>query len=121
MKLILTTQQVSDHARSTMFKLSATGLVAYRKQAVVIPLLDGHNVSLQAGEHLYSSPRADQAIYYTHLEAGFPTFDVPKSWHSYAENPDYKLTVYSYIPTSLVTETINDIGICPSFFISKYL
>lgn len=67
---------------------------------------DGATVSVQAGRWHYCTPRLDNSLY-THVEAGFPEGDVPKSWKHYAEDKDnLSGTVYPYIPYSLIYEFI---------------
>tara|TARA_R110002153_G_scaffold217590_1_gene370102 strand:- start:2525 stop:2854 length:330 start_codon:yes stop_codon:yes gene_type:complete len=71
---------------------------------------NGDTLSVQAGNHSYSTPRKN--LYsgkYSHTEVGFPTIKPPKSWEDYCEDLDKPLnTVYSYVPIELVVEFINN-------------
>lgn len=46
---------------------------------------DGFTISVQAGEYLYSSPRTNSAIAYSHVECGFPSERPPAEWGEYSE------------------------------------
>ncbi len=62
---------------------------------------DGYEVSIQAGEHKYSLPRADNAVY-LELELGFPS-EADYLIERYAENPrEPTNTVYGYVPVDTV-------------------
>ena len=62
---------------------------------------DGFSVSIQAGEHKYSLPRADDAVY-LEVELGFPS--APDNLiHPYAEDGENPTdTVYAYVPVDTV-------------------
>lgn len=101
-------KQLIKYVGSTAYQLGTKKL---RKSASVITLMDGTTLSVQAGKHLYSTPREDFAEF-THVEVGFPTFVPPKEWMEYAEDSDNpKDTVYGYIPIKMVLSYINKIGV----------
>lgn len=64
---------------------------------------DGFEMSVQAGESNYCSPRIDNAEKYTEVEVGYPTLPEPllARW---AENPNFLTgTVYGYVPSTVVS------------------
>lgn len=67
---------------------------------------DGFNISIQAGRHLYSTPREDGGEPYSAFEVGYPSRPVP-SLMEYAEDPsEPKKTVYPYVPLLTIMELI---------------
>ena len=71
---------------------------------------DGFNVSIQAGEPWYCSPRIDDASEYTHVELGFPS-EEDELIESYAEDPENLCdTVYGWVPVETVNELISKHG-----------
>lgn len=71
---------------------------------------DGFTVSIQAGSHLYCSPRVDGAESYDEVELGFPSA-ADELIMVYAEDPeDPTETVYGYTPVSLVDELMEKHG-----------
>ena len=70
---------------------------------------DGFEMSVQAGQSLYSEPR-DDADSYEEVEAGFPS-EEESLLTSYAENEDNPCgTVYGYVPCSIIDEVIEKHG-----------
>jgi hypothetical protein len=73
---------------------------------------DGFNVSVQAGELLYSTPREDHGPW-SHVEVGYPS-ERPEpwaDWEGYAEEADRPTTtVYGYVPLELVEALIASHG-----------
>tara|TARA_B100000242_G_C42907188_1_gene420677 strand:+ start:483 stop:776 length:294 start_codon:yes stop_codon:yes gene_type:complete len=66
---------------------------------------DGFNVSIQAGEGLYCTPRNNKGPY-SHLELGMPSHP-EELIIGYAEDPDRPTdTVYAYVPSTVVWELI---------------
>ena len=75
---------------------------------------DGTELSVQASQFHYCTPRITGAEKYTAVEVGFPTSKPPESWRDYCESSDFDNrwndTVYAYIPVSLVEEYIQAHG-----------
>ena len=70
---------------------------------------DGFEMSVQAGQSLYSEPR-DVADHYEEAEVGFPTTE-ESLLTSYAENEDHLCgTVYGYVPCTIIDEVIEKHG-----------
>lgn len=70
---------------------------------------DGFNLSVQAGETLYCTPRQRRGPW-TEVEIGFPSERV-ESFMPYAEEPENPTdTVYGYVPIELVLEAIAEHG-----------
>lgn len=70
---------------------------------------DGTTLSVQAGEHMYCTPRDNKGPY-SSVEVGYPSAAPPEIWQQYAEEPDRPTdTVYAYVPIELV-----------SFFIARH-
>lgn len=64
---------------------------------------DGTTLSVQAGRNLYSTPRDDDAVFYSHVEVGFPSSTPPNFWEEFAEEwATPTETVYAYIPVEHV-------------------
>lgn len=70
---------------------------------------DGYNVSIQASEYHYCTPRLTQD-YYREVELGFPSKE-DELINIYAETDfDYTKTVYGYVPIGIVEELIEKHG-----------
>ena len=70
---------------------------------------DGFEMSVQAGQSLYSEPR-DVVNSYEEAEVGFPSTE-ESLLTSYAENEDNLCgTVYGYVPCSIIDEVIEKHG-----------
>ena len=64
---------------------------------------DGFEMSVQAHQSAYCSPRIDNAEKYTSVEVGFPSEEEPVLT-DFAEEPDNPTgTVYGYVPVQIVT------------------
>ena len=88
-----------------------TAMVISRNPHVIC--VDGFEMSVQAGENLYSSPKA-LSDNYTDVEIGYPS-KPEELLFDYAENrgddePDYTNTVYPYVPVELVDKVITKHG-----------
>jgi len=118
--ITLTLQQLSDYAAGSIGVRTAGK--QFRNTSPALVLMDGTDLSVQAGEYLYSEPREDFATLYTAVEVGFPTFDVPLEWLEYAEDSNNPTgTVYPYIPIEMVLKYINAVGIDPSKFPENFI
>ena len=107
-KKTFTLDQFIKYVSGTAYTIKG---ITLRKNSERVRLVDGTSVSVQAGAYLYSTPRKDFAQF-THVEVGYPNFEPPKSWESYAEDTlDYKDTIYPYLPIGLVLDYINSVGI----------
>ena len=70
---------------------------------------DGYKVSIQAGNGLYSCPRAN-VVEYTAVELGFPNM-ADDLIMKYAEDPDEPTgTVYGYVPVEVVQQLMDKHG-----------
>lgn len=71
-----------------------------------IECADGFSFSVQAGRHLYSTPREDlKDGAYTHVEVGFPS-GKSRRLAAHGGGPD----VWGYVPIKLVLTVINEHG-----------
>ena len=71
---------------------------------------DGFSMSVQAGSHLYCTPRIDLSSgNYSAVEVGFPS-EPEELIFEYAECEDYTQTVYGYVPVELVEKVIEKHG-----------
>ena len=67
---------------------------------------DGFEMSIQAHQTAYCSPRIDNAEKYTSVEIGFPNKREPMIME-YCDEPSTPLnTVYGYVPVQTVTNVI---------------
>ena len=67
---------------------------------------DGFEMSVQAHQTAYCSPRIDNAEKYTSVEIGFPS-EVEPMLMEYCDEPGAPLdTVYGYVPVQTVTNVI---------------
>ncbi len=92
----------------------------YRKVKKIIPGMtsshcphvvcnDGFEMSVQAGQSLYSEPK-DDADHYEEAEVGFPS-EEEHLIASYAEDGEAHCdTVYGYVPCSVIDEVIEKHG-----------
>ena len=70
---------------------------------------DGFEMSVQAGQSLYSEPR-DVADHYEEAEVGFPSTE-ESLLTSYAEDEENLCgTVYGYVPCSIIDKVIEKHG-----------
>ena len=70
---------------------------------------DGFDVSIQAGEMHYCTPRLD-CDNYEEVEIGFPS-DVVPEWMEYAETPeDPTGSVYGYVPVEIIDAVLEQHG-----------
>ena len=71
---------------------------------------DGFEISIQASEGHYCSPRVDGDVIYTKVELGYPNME-DELIVEYAEDPD-KLTdtVYGWVPVDIVNKLIEKHG-----------
>ena len=74
---------------------------ATRNQRVICA--DGFEMSVQAHQSAYCSPRIDNAEKYTSVEIGFPSEREPMLI-DFADEPSHPTeTVYGYVPVQIVT------------------
>ena len=67
---------------------------------------DGFEMSVQAHQTAYCSPRIDNAEKYTSVEIGFPS-EVEPMLMEYCDEPGIPLnTVYGYVPVQTVTNVL---------------
>jgi hypothetical protein len=57
---------------------------------------DGFNVSVQASECHYCTPRKNAGPY-SNVECGYPS-ELPTAWEAWADEPDTTITLFAYIP-----------------------
>ena len=82
---------------------------SYRKPAQRIICADGLNISIQASEQHYCTPRNDEGPYTT-VEVGFPSYTVDELI-PYAEDSEHPTdTVYAQVPVEVVLQVINSRG-----------
>lgn len=74
-------------------------------------LADGTELSIQASDYHYASPRKKlHYSQYTHFEIGFPNREIPEIL-AYAEQPECPTdTVYGYVPKEIIEEFISKAG-----------
>lgn len=71
---------------------------------------DGFEMSVQASNVHYCSPRVDNATHYTTVEVAFPTA-LEDELIYYAEDRRYPMkTVYGYVPVELVEKIVTKHG-----------
>ena len=92
----------------------------YRKVKKIIPGMtssytphvickDGFQMSVQAGQSLYSKPR-DVADYYEEAEIGFPSEEESLLVNYCEDETNPCGTVYSYVPVNLIDKIIEKHG-----------
>jgi len=67
---------------------------------------DGFRVSVQASHGHYCTPRVDNAVFYTHVELGYPSKETPE-WYEYAEDYTqltFMQSVYHWIKTKILKQ-----------------
>ncbi len=67
---------------------------------------DGFEMSVQAHQTAYCSPRMDNAEKYTSVEVGFPSEREPMLMQYCEEVNDPTGTVYGYVPVQVVTNVL---------------
>src|SRR3990172_4400625 len=90
--------------------LSVKGFNPKRTQFVdSLVCADGFTMSVQAGEHLYSTPRSNVQLYHE-VEVGFPS-KKEKTLMPYAEDSTRSTdTVYGYVPVEIVNAIVDAHG-----------
>lgn len=75
---------------------------------------DGFHISVQAHYGAYCSPRVNDAPFYSHVECGFPSAQVPElaQWKDGDKVSDATDTesVYGYVPVGVVADLLNKHG-----------
>ena len=78
-----------------------------------IVCVDGFEMSVQVGAHLYSEPKK-VAKRYSAVEIGFPSDHEPliEKWaeNLFEDSPDFTDTVYSYVPVKVVNQVLKKHG-----------
>jgi len=64
---------------------------------------DGFEMSVQASEHNYCSPRSSNAQSYDAVEVGFPSYYEELLAPYASDKEDYTGTVYGWVPTNVIT------------------
>lgn len=71
---------------------------------------DGFNISVQANEYAYCTPRKNKAWPYERVELGYPS-DIDELIDlEYAECPGTTDTIYAYVPIEIVNKLIEKHG-----------
>ena len=87
-----------------------TNKLGYQEVRPRINCKDGFSMSVQAGDCIYSTPRANlKSGHYTEVEIGFPS-EKEELISRYAESRDYTNTVYPYVPVEIVEKVIEKHG-----------
>lgn len=84
----------------------------YRDPIKAIQCTDGFEISVQASEYSYCSPRVTQDIEYHQFECGFPNAPVPElnKWKDGGDEVDDKETVYGYVPVEVIVKLVESHG-----------
>ena len=67
---------------------------------------DGFNMSVQAHDGAYCSPRENNAEKYKEVEVGFPSAEEPLLMDYCEDRNDPTGTIYAYVPVGVVTNVI---------------
>lgn len=67
---------------------------------------DGFNMSVQAHDGAYCSPRENNAEKYKEVEVGFPSAEEPLLMDYCEDRDDPTGTIYAYVPVGVVTNVI---------------
>jgi len=79
--------------------------MSFKRNKIVV-CADGFNMSVQAHDGAYCSPRMDHATRYTEVEVGFPS-EKEEMLMEYVEDHSRPTeTVYAYVPAFLVATVI---------------
>lgn len=102
---------INEHLRATHKMRDIAGRESrWQDQAPRIHCADGFNLSVQASETHYSSPRENGAYPYHLVEVGYPSGEIPEIME-WCEDPAKPTdTVYGYVPTNIVNEVIHAHG-----------
>ena len=93
-------------------KITRIHTIGYEYQEIRprVKCADGFEVSVQASEHHYCSPRTNGADCYESVELGFPSMEESELM-KYAEDPsDPTGTVYGWVPVEVVNQIIDKHG-----------
>jgi hypothetical protein len=75
---------------------------------------DGFYISVQGHRGGYSSPRANDADYYSHVECGYPSAPVPELAEYKDGDRENRASdtesVYGYVPVNVVADLLNAHG-----------
>ena len=71
---------------------------------------DGFEMSVQASNVHYCSPRIDNADYYSEVEVGYPTVSEEELLYYAEDRTRPTETVYGYVPVELVDKIISKHG-----------
>lgn len=84
----------------------------YRAPIARILCRDGFNISVQASEFAYCTPRVTADIEYTKFECGFPSSAVPelREWKDGDDKDDDTVSVYGFVPVEVIVALIEKHG-----------
>ena len=74
-----------------------------------IECVDGFNISVQASEGHYCSPRENKAWAYNSVELGYPS-EMDDLISDFAEDSETTETVFGYVPIDIVNKLIEKHG-----------
>jgi hypothetical protein len=100
---------VNEHLTSTYKRLETSGYV-YQGIRKKFKCADGFEVSIQASDGHYCTPRENDRDFYSHVELGYPSETV-EEWLEWAEVPETPTnTVYGWVPVDVVNKVIEEHG-----------
>ena len=119
----LSTQEIQTALESYMWEARLQRVEEYKEQTssfgfsygkcCAIPKIKiantDYELSIQASENHYCSPRENMQEVYDEVEIGFPNFIFSEEFiNQYAEEPESpKDTVYAYVPAHFILKTID--------------
>lgn len=86
------------HIKNVMPTSAKDSIFDMRPHMPPIFCIDGTRLSVQAGVHLYCTPRSNMGPY-THVEVGFPSSPPPECWEPYNDGDS---GVWAFVPVELV-------------------
>ena len=93
---------------------------SFRIRRPAVKCEDGYQVSIQASEYHYCSPRETGLNHYDEVELGFPN-KADEELLDYAEEPEKPTdTVYGYVPIDLVDKVIMKHGGITKLIVSGF-
>lgn len=94
--------KIIDFSTSGVTTAPVEGTIKIRLRCPRIICANGAELSIQASENHYCSPRENTGPY-TSVEIGYPSVAPPSTWEPYAEEWDNPTDcVYGYVPIELV-------------------
>lgn len=104
------TDWVNQHLKATRKMETTTGGYTFQRIREKAKCVSGLEISIQASDGHYCTPRVTDAPLYTHVEVGFPPYRIAQLM-AFAEDREKPTeTVYGWVPIHIMNDIIDAHG-----------